>query len=303
MRIAACLIVRNEVRDIAEWLGYHAAAGFDAFLVYDNASSDGTTAALEAAEPVLDVRTVHWPSRSPLAQVAAYEHAVATNKREFDWIAFIDSDEFLVTHGRHTVRSLCEGARGAAAIGINWAMFGTNGHFGMPNQLLIEAFTRRSKDDFPANRHIKSIVRPAAVAGCLNPHAFHVNGRSMTAAGDPLVWEAADGEIRPGLRASMPDFSVAQINHYFTRSHMHWARKVARGYPNPASRAKLQQFRHYDRNDIEDRSAQWDVDAVHDYRNAIIEHYLAKTTVPNPVNPAWRPLSPHAQEQTVGSPD
>jgi glycosyltransferase involved in cell wall biosynthesis len=105
MRIAACLIVRNEARDIAEWLGYHAAAGFDAFLVYDNASSDGTTAALQAAGMVLDVRTVHWPSRSPLAQVSAYEHAIAKNKHEFDWIAFIDSDEFLVTHGLNSVRS------------------------------------------------------------------------------------------------------------------------------------------------------------------------------------------------------
>jgi hypothetical protein len=35
MRIAVCLIVRNEVGDIAEWLAYHATAGFDAFLVYE----------------------------------------------------------------------------------------------------------------------------------------------------------------------------------------------------------------------------------------------------------------------------
>jgi glycosyltransferase involved in cell wall biosynthesis len=294
MRIAACLIVRNEARDIAEWLGYHAAAGFDAFLVYDNASSDGTTAALEAAGMVLDVRTVHWPSRSPLAQVSAYEHAIATNKHEFDWIAFIDSDEFLVTHGLNSVRSLCAGADAAAAIGINWAMFGTSGHFGMPDGLLIEAFTHRSIDEFPANRHVKSIVRPGAVAACLNPHAFQVHGPIVSAAGDALAWQECDGEVRLGLNAAAPDFSVAQINHYFTRSHMHWARKVARGYPNPASTAKLGQFQHYDRNEVEDRSAQWNVDAVRQHRNAIIERYMATKPAQTLANFPWQRSRPAA---------
>jgi hypothetical protein len=289
MRIAACLIVRNEVADIAEWLAYHATAGFDAFLIYDNASSDGTTEALRAASRVLDVRTVYWPSRAPRTQIAAYEHAIAANKREFDWIAFIDSDEFIVTHGQQTIRSLCEGAGTAAGIGIHWAMFGSNGHIRAPDALLIQAFTRRSADSFPANRHVKSIVRPMAVEGCANPHAFNLRGQAVTAAGAPLVWNNAEGGVQVGVAAEGPDFSLAQINHYFTRSHTHWARKVSRGYPNPASMGKLQHFHHYDRNEVEDCSAQWNVPAVQSCRRTIIEHCRSISMPPTQPPPAWQP--------------
>ena len=120
MKIAACLIVKNEARDIAEWIAYHALAGIDAFLVYDNASSDGTAAALQAAAGLYDVRVTPWRTPSGLGQVEAYSHAARTNRREFDWIVVIDSDEFIVVHQPDTLRTLC-GNTNAAAVGINWA--------------------------------------------------------------------------------------------------------------------------------------------------------------------------------------
>jgi hypothetical protein len=235
---------------------------------------------LKAAGRFLDVRDVHWPFHTPRAQSAAYEHAIMANRREFDWIAFVDSDEFIVTHGRHTVRSLCGAAGDAAGIGINWAMFGTNGHVGMPDGLLIETFTRRSADGFAANRHVKSIVRPMAVESSLNPHAFRLDGPIIGAAGQPLAWQEDDGERRAGVIAGQADFSVAQINHYFTRSHAHWARKVARGYPNPASMAKLQHFEHYDRNEIEDRSAMRNLVAVQACRSGILRQCQPMPVLP-----------------------
>jgi hypothetical protein len=266
--------------------------------LYDNASSDGTTEALRAASRVLDVRTVYWPSRTPRTQTAAYEHAIAANKQEFDWIAFIDSDEFIVTHGRRTIRSLCEGAHTAAGIGIHWAMFGSNGHIGTPDALLIQAFTRRSADTFPANRHVKCIVRPMAVDGCVNPHAFNLRGQTVTAAGAPLVWQTVDGNVQTGIAAEGPDYSIAQINHYFTRSHTHWARKVTRGYPTPTSMAKLQHFHHYDRNEVEDRSAEWNVPAVQSCRRTILEHCRSISMPPLPPPAAWLPVR---QPNLVGS--
>ena len=283
MKIAACLIVKNEAPDIPEWLAYHAAAGFDAFLVFDNASSDGTFAALAAAASLLDVRIVSWGSTSHRAQIAAYEHVMRNNAHEFDWIAVFDSDEFIVTHGPHTLRSLCEGAADAAAIAINWAMFGSSGHVAMPNSLVIEAFTRRSEAGFPANHHVKSIVRPGTVSACINPHAFEVEGRVVLPSGQDLVWQPSEenpGQINVGLTAEPPDFAVAQVNHYFTRSQAHWARKLVRGYPNLLSRLKLDHFDHYDRNEIEDRSALWGVDAVMERRTAIVERVLSLARKP-----------------------
>lgn len=320
MRIAACLIVKNEAFDIAEWIAYHSVIGIDTFLIYDNASWDGTPAALRAAAAVLDVRVIHWPHVTQYAQIEAYDHAIRTFGREFDWIAVLDSDEFLVTHAPHTLRSLCASTP-AAAIGISWAIFGSNNHVAMPRSTVIEAFTRRADTSFPAARHIKSIVRPTAVETCLNPHAFLVDGRTVTPCGKDLAWKTLDpdGTTQPGLTQTPPHYGIAQINHYFTRSHEHWARKVLRGYPNPVSREKLAFFDAYDRNEVEDRSALRHLPSIlrhraeilsamariparriHAAKPASLAHTIATSTGTPTVTPAaaWRghpqAFAPHA---------
>ncbi len=270
MKIAACLIVKDEANDIAEWIAFHATAGFDAFIVFDNGSSDGTTEVLRAAACLFDIRLINWPSGAGTAQMQAYEHALQRFRTEFDWIAFIDSDEFLVIHAPHTLHSLCA-ATDAAAIGINWAIFGSNGHSAIPGRTVIEAFTRRADQGFGPNRHVKSIVRPLAALHCLNPHAFSVDGRTIRPDGSAIAWRDAPDGLQTGVTASTPDYAIAQINHYFIRSRSHWVRKTRRGYPNPHSRAKLGLFDAYDRNEIEDCSALQHLASVRTLRRGIIE--------------------------------
>ena len=277
MRIAACLIVRNEAHDLAEWIAYHALSGIDAFLVYDNASTDGTADTLTAAAALHDVRITPWRTAAPAAQLEAYRHALRVHRREFDWIAVIDSDEFIVVHQPGSLRKLCT-ATTAAAIGINWAMFGSNGHASRPRGLVTESFTRRAEASFAPNRHVKMLVRPGAVTGCLNPHAFAVQGPVASPAGQPLTWHIDDGGCPvPGLSATPPEWSVAQLNHYFTRSRAHWVLKTARGYRNPDSMDKLGHFDHYDRNEAEDRSALWVLAETRAGRNAILAQRTSAT--------------------------
>ena len=290
MKIAACLIVKDEARDIAEWIAYHAVAGIDTFLVYDNGSADGTTAALQASAALFDVRVTPWPATSPAAQMNAYRHALRANRREFDWIAVIDSDEFIVVHPPGTLHDLCAN-KAAAMIGINWAMFGSNGHEQVSIRLVIEAFTRRAEAGFAANRHVKCILRPDALDECLNPHAFAVHGPVTRPDGQLLRWGHDDnGALHPGVTDTEPDYAVAQINHYFTRSRAHWLLKTARGYPNPQSMLKLNQFEDYDRNEVEDTSALWAVAEVRKRRAQILALALSQPSGPAATLQAWRSL-------------
>jgi hypothetical protein len=48
-----------------------------------------------------------------------------------------------------------------------------------------------------------------------------------------------------------PDHSVAQINHYFTRSREEWGRKIARGYQDGLVRDE-DSFTKFDRNEVKD---------------------------------------------------
>ncbi len=259
MKSAVCLIVKNEARDIAEWIAYHAIAGFDSLIIFDNQSDDGTAGVLREAARHVDVRYHHWENMSAQSQTLAYEAACEAYKLEFDWIAFIDSDEFFVTADDEPVNRFLARFEGWSAIALNWAVYGANGHEDFPRNLVIEAFTRRAEPDFFPAHHVKSVIRPRLAVSCPNPHYFHmredIDGHYCDAHGRYMLWhrapESPDGVLR-GVSRAAPDYSAARVNHYFTRSRAHWLAKLKRGYPSDVATRKLSEFDEYDRNDAED---------------------------------------------------
>jgi glycosyltransferase involved in cell wall biosynthesis len=262
MKSAVCLIVRNEARDIAEWIAFHALVGFDTQIIFDNRSDDGTDAIVKSAAELHDIRYHAWADTGPRSQVGAYEAACAAYKLEFDWIAFVDSDEFLIPAADEPVNRLLARYEGFTGIAINWAVYGANGHDDFPDGLVLESFTRRANTDFFPARHVKSIVRPGFVARCLNPHCFDLSGDRLGSycnpQGQTMQWWPAPelGGILPGVSLATPDYSVWRVNHYFTRSRAHWAAKLARGYPSDVAIRRMADFAEYDRNEMEDGLAE-----------------------------------------------
>ena len=118
-----------------------------------------------------------------------------------------------------------------------------------------------------------------------------MHGRTILPDGRPLEWERGpDGSLHRGITHTPPDHTVAQVNHYFTRSRAHWLQKAARGYPNPESRLKLNQFDEYDRNEVEDPPALWAVADVHRHRAALLARALSDPAGPPAAKQAWRLL-------------
>ena len=242
LRIAACLYVRDEADDIAEWLAFHHVVGFDHILVFDNGSRDGTRQVVRQAAAHASITLVPWPVSDRRAQLLAYRAGLWL-LRSFDWVAFLDSDEFLTPTGEASIRAVLAEREAASGVAVNWAIFGSSGHDAAPDGLVIDAFRRRSLDGFDDNRVVKSIVRPKG-ARPLNPHAFTVPGRYVRPGGADMAWE------REALTRGPPDYGLLQVSHYFTRSREHWRRKMARGYRDIVRPADA--FAHYDRNDVED---------------------------------------------------
>jgi glycosyltransferase involved in cell wall biosynthesis len=258
MKSAICLIVRNEARDIAEWIAFHALLGFDSQIIFDNGSDDGTARIIRAAAGLYDIRSHYWPNRSQESQISAYQAACEAYRLEFDWIAFIDSDEFLLPTEDIRINDFLARYERWSGIAVHWAVYGANGHEDFPPGLILEAFTRRADETFFAARHVKSIIRPGFANGCLNPHCFdlrgHIEGSYCDAEGRPMQWWLAPerGGILPGLSLEPPNYSIIRVNHYFTRSRAHWRAKLARGYPSDVAIRKMEEFDEYDRNEIPD---------------------------------------------------
>ncbi len=269
LKSAVCLIVRNEARDIEEWIAFHALAGFDTQIIFDNGSVDGTAALIKAAAHTYDIRFHDWTNRSARSQVLAYEAACEAYKLEFDWIAFIDSDEFLVTAGGEPVNTFLARFDGFSAVAVNWAIYGADGHESWPPGLVVESFGRRADESFFPARHVKSIIRPRLSVSCLNPHYFTMredtDGHYCDTHGHYMLWlraPEAPGGLMRGVSRALPDYSACRVNHYFTRSRAHFRAKLQRGYPSDVAVRRLDEFDEYDRNEVADPIAMRDLEAL-----------------------------------------
>jgi glycosyltransferase involved in cell wall biosynthesis len=244
-KVACVTVVRNEARFIAEFVAWQFVIGFDAVVLLDNDSTDGTAAAAQAVRG--DVRVIDWRSSAPDYQIRGFEHACRVLAGEFAWLAFFDADEFLVLPKGETLKALLARRSDADAIGVPWAVFGSAGRREAPGGLVIESYSSRAAAGFFPNRHIKSIVRPTRVMEALNPHSFRVRGRYAGLDGRELAFE------RPGVLAETPDFAAGKLHHYFCKSWADWQRKLRRGYRDTDRLDS--DFQAHDINTVADNSA------------------------------------------------
>jgi hypothetical protein len=241
--------VRNEEEAIAEWMAYHLGIGFDTLLVYDNGSTDETPQLIAKMSEVGDVRCREWHPRTPRWQAKAYEDAIERFGAEFEWLFFIDADEFVLPLTHRSIHSvMATFTSDVAAVAFNWLMYGSSGLERQPEgSLVIEAFQRHSEPEWQPNGQVKSAVRPYRALSCINPHMFEVRGRYVLADGRDVVWHS-DGAAENPPRGG----EAARINHYFTKSRQQWEAKVERTRGSGDGDRDPMLFDVYDRNEVQD---------------------------------------------------
>ncbi len=278
MKAAVCAIVKNEGPIIGEWLAYHFALGFDAAVVLDNRSTDGTAPVVEAAARDFDVRIRSVRDNGPATQVESYVAACRTFGAEFDWIAFVDADEFVTPIHDVSVKDLLARLDAHHAICLNWLIFGSAGHLTQPDDLVIEVFRTCAPASFGPNRHVKSIIRPGTVLSSFNPHVFTIKHAYVDALGRPVVW----GEL-PGITEDFASDSGWFVHHYFVQSRDHWSTKMARGYMDGTRRSEAD-FGTYDRNEVLNENAL----RFSEQTKGNLARIAARLGPPPPVNPVHR---------------
>jgi len=240
-----CLIAKNEERAIAEWLAFQCVIGFDRIVVYDNGSTDSTPDIINrisASEPAVSM--VSWPDipgRRP--QPTAYADALAHCST--DWIAFFDTDEFLVLHKHENLREFLSAMPpDASGIAINWLVFGSAGRVEAGDGLVMDRFTRCAKTyGVVKNRICKSIVRPQAVEQMRVHSALLKFGHYVNSMGETI-------EIEQTARTPAVCHEGAQLNHYLLKSREEFALKKARGHSARALEEK-------DKRHIQDDEVFW----------------------------------------------
>ena len=252
---SVAVIVKNEARFIREFVLFYQSTGADRIYLYDNDSDDNL---LEELEPFLKSGLFvyrKWPGHT--VQTAAYRDAVRRTRRRTRWLALVDADEFLFSPRKSMPDQLREYEQ-YPGIGVNWLMFGPNGHVTRPEGLVMESYTTTLKDqDSLMNCHIKSIVRPAETCCITHTHyAFYRRGRfAVNECGREIDNYCSYMEGMGRAFTEVNHREVFRINHYCTKSLEDLKVKCARGYPDGSPNAVFEkQLRPFKEEQTEDRA-------------------------------------------------
>jgi hypothetical protein len=247
MRVAVCAIVQYESLYLSEWLAHHRTIGVEHFFLLDDNAADAferNQTALMVAPFGADVTLFHSEQLGTLvtddALVAAvgglskkqflwFTHCSRELRtfagKQFDWIANIDADEFVlpVDADKNWCLQdlLAKQAPATPALMLSRRTFTSSGETDYVDAPVMSRFTKAAD-----TTTVKSIVRPETVLLCASAHQceYKDGARARNLAGQE------SGTEKSGRETTNPVFAPAFLAHYRTKSLSECVWKTVRGY-------------------------------------------------------------------------
>jgi len=224
--LGICLISRNDNLDIKEWLDYHKSIGVKGVMIIDNNSTHPLLNEVhDYVKSGFVVDYFFFAKRMyPNNQFWAYTQCLKSRGRDFDFMAFIDSDEFIVVGDKSKrITEVLKEYMGYGGLTLNWLNYNSNGYYARPPGGVIPNYSKCYKEV-----HVKSIVETKYTEACLNPHycaykpgyrAIDTNRSPVTSAFNPANHSEPDTSL----------YKVLHINHYNLKSYEDFRTKMKRG--------------------------------------------------------------------------
>ncbi len=100
--------MRNEGIYLVEWIAHCRAIGFERIFLYTNDNTDGSSGLLQLLHRQGVIRLIEnrfVPGLHP--QIKAFEHSLhfLHELRDYEWVAYLDADEFLIRTPMRAIRS------------------------------------------------------------------------------------------------------------------------------------------------------------------------------------------------------
>ena len=219
-KVAVCAIVRNENRYLREWIEWHKGLGVEKFFIYDNGhGNDENPRDVIGDDP--QVVIMDWRDRDGNTQCEAYDECYREHGSEFDWMGFIDIDEFVQSEmPLPDVLNMLQ----ADVVAFSWRMMTDNGLVHYDPRPVQERFTQPAEDLKPESQFVKSFVRGGIkdMSFDRDPHMPHHPTLEVV---NPDSGKAPQCSVGTGSR------EVAWIDHHFTKTAEEFAQKVKRSWP------------------------------------------------------------------------
>ncbi len=251
MLIGACTCVKDEELIILEWVAHYVALGIRRIHIFDNGSTDNTIPYLVGAQKAYPFITWEpWPSTIDWHSAAFAKGIKLFETDRVDWAILCDADEFLCSPTKADLSEFLQPFCGLAALGVNWAFFGSSGLHDNPGDFHVATFIHRAEDHFFPNHHIKSIIQPQFVLGVENSHSVILEKGFcyVNVKGEVLDWR-----VHRGLTRNPPLMRPWRFQHYFCRNRLWWDKKTLRSIATSGFSARTEEeWKAHDRNEVTD---------------------------------------------------
>jgi hypothetical protein len=226
IRIGLVCIAKDEDYYLEEWLDYNYKLGFDKIIMYQNNwRTDIERPFLEKIEFDGNVKQLH-----------AYNNSIQRYKNDYDYLAFIDCDEFIVLNKHNTIQDFVEEYKTPNAIALNWVLFGSQGKMERSGNSLLKQFTKCQSG---VDRHIKIILNSQSNAVMTLPHNSNVPSMDTNR-------NETYGPFNP-----KGPIDVAYICHFNSKTYEDWKVRCKRGRADCELVSELNEWEKQKQNNCE----------------------------------------------------
>jgi hypothetical protein len=213
--VSVAAILKAEDPFVREWIAHHRLLGVDHFYLYDN---DPRLPLQELLSAWADfVTVIAWGEEHDCKQLAAYRHFIDAYGERTQWVLFLDGDEFIALYRHRSLGEFLHHFRHYDAVSLNWMVFGHDGHYHDPVDLVTASLQRRRRTPAAAWKTLTRIDAIESIEG------FH---ECVLKPGRRWV----DANKLPALELLYPGKTrVASVHHYQCRSYERWIARAQRG--------------------------------------------------------------------------
>ena len=226
MKTAICVMIKDENDYLDEWLSYHLNLGIDEIFLYEDRDSKshldivkpyGDRVHLNSIDVIFDSKRYNKNNRF---QLILFNYFPEMYRDKFDWILFIDLDEFLIL--KKPLHELLKEYDDKSGILFKWKFYGASGHVNKPTGKVMDNFTK----------HV------------ITTHSWGWNCKSFINCKNFKRWKKEIHEVDGGVYPlTESGFHKGWINHYFTKSWEEWKTKILeRGDAYPGNRKIFEFF-------------------------------------------------------------
>lgn len=219
MKTAICTCIKDEHPYLKEWIEWHLDRGFSHIYLYEDNGSKPHDEIVRLFPESVTLRSINVVRDEPITverrQMQMYTYSMGTLSDEYDWIAFIDADEYVDFEEGWNLERLLKEHEDYPAIMLSWMLYSANGRVEKPQGGVIESYPKADVVvDYcriwgDTEWTFKSIVNTKKYEGFKHIH-----------------WAKGSVNMNGSTEKELKVFKKAWIRHYYTKSWEEWVWRI-----------------------------------------------------------------------------